>query len=814
MRARPLAILALIGLGLWALYLLVTSTDPSTDLGPIETSRTEGAENPADNRGEEKSEDTARIEIVEAAGDNGDAAADPKLGALLIRVVWSDDTPAENVAVELRMSQRSFPYTVMTCEVSDKKGMVRFAALSPGKYSVRPQLGGYQVRAEATVVAGQTVEARLEMPVGVDVNGIVVDGKGIAVDGASIWVTSGRKDWLGGRVVTRSDAEGKFRIRSAQKDASIGAIVAGFTPSPLVDLDDSDTAKSPVSIHLTVKERGGGIEGTITSPSGDPVPGAVVCVGEQPRRFKQRRGGMWSHVESWTPLVATTNADGHYALLGVTPGEHPLVVRADAAARFHAKVLIEPGATLRKDIQLLVGLTVHGVVRDRAGKPIAAAIVRAFDHAFDESFIQSGQIDYESVFGYQYAVSDSDGSYRLPHLRPGTVHLYAMRSERPPRGEAKPRAKTVVEGDDGAEVTWDPVIERGNTIEGVVTFRDGVPMANHFVSARNDKTGLRQSMVTNKDGRFEFVNMELAHHSLGVQYWQAPKGTPPLEKNKVWPNRGEVRLVAVFDAPTKKPLGKVRGRIHDVAGRVRSGSLSVILQSDKNYWQHTGEPKDGKFEFPRVKPGKFKVVAKSGETVILAGPWFEVAPAEVRDVGTLVTEPGGAVDIVIHREKGTEEIEPTIYLSSKETNQSVPVRPGKATSHRADNLCPGEYKVSSYATGMMSIKGQVVTVEAGAVANLSLRMRAAAACPFEVTLPEGRALGAITFSIVDSKGKSCWQVTERNTGAIGNPYSRKAYLGPGSYVLSVKSTTGLKGEQRFDVKHTKADQPVVRLTVR
>lgn len=816
MRARPLAILALIGLGLLGLYFWIASADSSIDPGPVD-SPLAGVKKSEDEPAAEKLEAAARTEIRDAVGAGKGVAPDPdpEHGALLVRVVWSDDTPAENIAVLLRRSQRGYPYNTLKREISDAKGVVRFDGLEPGTYAARSHRGGYDKPAEATVVAGKTAEARLELPVGVEVHGIVVDGKGAAVSDAGIWLTSGSKDWLGGCVVTRSDAKGKFRVRGAKKDASIGALVAGFAPSALVDLDDFDTAKPPVSIRLTVKAPGGGIEGTITSPAGDPVAGAVVCVGKQPRRFKQRSGGMWSHVETWTPLVATTNAEGHYAVRGVTPGEHPLVVRADAAARFHAKVVIEASATLRKDIQLLGGFTVRGAVRDRAGKPITGAIVRAFDHAFDESFIQSGQIDYESVFGYQYTVSGTDGIYRLPHLTPGPVHLYAMRSERPPRGKAKPRAKTIVEGEDGAVVVWLAVIERGNTIEGIVTFRDGVPMKNHFVAAHNDETGLRQSVTTNKEGRFEFVNMELANHSLGVQYWNAPKGTPPLEKKKVWPNRGEVRLVAVFDAPEKKPLGKVRGRIHDTAGRVRTGALSVILQSDQNFWHTAREPKDGKFEFDRVKPGKFKVVAKSGETVILAGPWFEVAAAEVRDVGTLVTEPGGAVEITFHREKGTEKIEPTLWLSSKDTNQSVPVRPGTAGSHRVENLCPGEYTVSSYATGMMSIRGDAaVTVEAGAVAKLSLRLRAAALCPVEVTLPEDRPLGAVTLSIVDSNGKTSWKVTERNTGAIPNPYKRKASLAPGRYVLSVKSTTGLKGEQEFEVKNTDPEQPVVRLTVR
>lgn len=734
-------------------------------------------------------------------------------GTLLVRVVWSDDTPAEDVAVALQISQSGVLFRPLKREVSDQRGLVRFPALSPGTFSVYTQRAGYRASVESTVTAGETVEARLEIPVGVDVHGVVVGGDGTAIADAGIWLTSGATDWLGGRIVTRSDTRGEFRIRGAQRDASLGAIVAGFTPSPLVDLDALDTARSPVLIRLTVQEPGGGIEGTITAPSGDPVAGAVVCVGVQPQRFKQRRGSMSSRVEKWTPLIATTDLDGHYALRGVAPGEHPIHVRAEALALFQARITIEAGANLRRNIQLVAGCLVHGIVRDGAGKPVAAAVLRSFDRALAETYLQIGQIDYKSVFGYEYAVSDAEGRYRLPHLTPGTKHLYAMRGKRRARGKAKIRAKTVVETSDGAETEWNPVLQRGNTIVGVATYRDGEPMKNHFISARNDKTGLSQTFPADSEGRFEFVNMELAHHSLGVQYWFAPKGTPPLEKKKVWPNGGEVRLVAAFDSPTNKPHGKVRGRLQDAAGRVATGSLSVLLQSDRNYWHTEQEPKDGTFEFERVKPGKFKVVALSGETVIHVGPWFELGPSEERDVGTLVTEPGGSVDIRIHRAKGTEDIEPTISLRCPNTKHSLPVRPGRKNSCRAENLSQGKHRVIAYGTGMMTIWSEVM-IEAGVVATLELRLRAAAECPLEVTLPTDRNLGAVTFSVIDSEGKSCWSLTEPNVGAIPNPYKRKPSLAPGRYVLSVKSTTGLQGERDFEVKDSKADQPVVRLTVK
>ena len=813
MIARRIAVLSLIALGLWALYFLTTSSDPTTEpepTGPGNATPTEAARDAVASKEEEATKGAKRTEI-EGGQPSEEPAPDPTLGNLLVKVVWSDDTPAADVALTARHYSPGLsgqPHF----KISDPQGEVLFTGLPPGKFSVRPLHGGWKSSKEAIVVAGKTVELKLEVPVGVDVQGVVVDGTGVAVAAASIWLTSGHTDWLGGRVVTRSDAKGEFQIRSVQKDASIGAIVTGFAPSDLVDLDEKNTAKSPVEIRLTVKEPGGGIEGTVTDPAGKPVAGAIVCVGKQPGRFRQR-GGMYNHVETWTPLVATTDAAGHYALPGVSPGEHPVAVRAAGFALLFDKVTIDPGTTQRKDIRLLAGFTVHGTVKDGPGKLIAGVVVRAFDRALSVSFIQAGQIDYESVFPYRYALADDKGRYRLENLTPGTTHLYAMRGKRHVFGKSKCRAKIVVEGEDGAELEWNPVLTRGNTIVGVVTYRDGVPMYGNFVSARNDKTGVRQVVVTDKKGRFEFLNMELADYSMGVQVFKKPKGAKPLEKSGVWPNRGDVRFVAAYDSPKKKKRGKVRGRIHDAAGRVRTGALSVLLASDKSFWNTREDLKDGVFEFNRAEPGKRRIVVKSGETVIYTGPWFELTAAEDRDLGTLVTEPGGSVQIQIHRGKGTEKITPDIYLTAADSFHGTTVRPGVVDGHRVDNLCVGKYRVRAYGKGMMSIRTEV-TVEVGAGAKLDLHLQVAAVCPFEVALPKDKKLGEVAFKILDAKGQVCWSVTERNTGAIKNPYSRKAHLAPGHYVLSVQSTTGLKGEFRFEVENTAPDQPVIRLTVK
>ena len=330
---------------------------------------------------------------------------------------------------------------------------------------------------------------------------------------------------MAGRVVAQAGSDGKFRVRSVATDEALGAIARGFAPSELVDLDLVDTSKSPTTIRLQLAGTGGGLTGQVTTPTGNPIAGALVAVGKTPRNVEWR--GDDSFAEKWTPRVAVTDGEGLYEFVGLAPGTHPVAVRAAGFPYWLGETTIEAGVTSELPIQMDTGVTVKGTAYDDNNQPVAGAVVRAFPSAIDEIFLQGGQFDYdENTFGYPFTIAHEDGTYRLTGVAPGEIHLYCTRA-RSRRDGPVFRDSMVTSAEPGAVLDWDPVIAAGRSITGIITFRDGKPMANVFVSAVNEKTGKREVLITNQEGRFQFVRLEQGQYSLGVQLWKPPEGTPP-----------------------------------------------------------------------------------------------------------------------------------------------------------------------------------------------------------------------------------------------------------------------------------------------
>ena len=225
-----------------------------------------------------------------------------------------------------------------------------------------------------------------------------------------------------------------------------------------------------------------------------------------------------SRTERWTPRTVTTDERGEYALHGLPVGKMSLRVHAPELPIWKDTIEIRSGETARADVALAEGATVEGVVRDVEGEPFAGAILRAFDEPLDHGFLQFGQFDYEDTFGYPAAVADAEGHYVLTAIPAGDVYLFAS-PPRAPRGirrRSQMWAEEVLRAEPGARLFWSPLLSEGRVIEGAVTYRDGHPMPRVFVSARNDATGQAQSITTDEEGRFRFLNMNDAAHVLGV----------------------------------------------------------------------------------------------------------------------------------------------------------------------------------------------------------------------------------------------------------------------------------------------------------
>jgi len=737
-------------------------------------------------------------------------SAAPGSGTLVVHVKWHDGEPAGNVTVDVRTNERGRPYQGYARLETDAAGVARASDLPAGTFLV--VCGG--AREEADVVAGEERRVEVVVPRGVDVQGRVVDAAGSGVPGARVWLSSGTTDWQGGSYVARTDASGAFAVRSAPADQSLGATAPGRAPSEMVDLDDHDTTRSPVLVELTLPDSGTGCDltGRVLAHDDTPAAHAWIAVGRIGRFFRQRNDG---HVEAWTPRAALTDEAGRFELAGLSEGEHPVDVRARGAPVWKGRVRLTRGAN-ELEVRLHESARVTGVVRDAEGAPLAGAVLRAFDSELDETFVQAGQFDFHSTFGYPSTVADGAGCFVLDDLPPGPAYMYASPPPADRRDfESVMRAQTVLELTAGAEATWNPVLGEGNVLAGVVLFRDGEPMENVFVSARNEETGKSQTLHAGQDARFRFLNLDAVPYTLGVQVWDAPDGAPPIEAKHVMPGEGEIQLMATWNKPLDLPRSTVVGKLFDAAKRLEHESATGFhLASDKGFFNTNANYAAGAFRFEDVEPGKYRLIVFSGENPIHWTEWFEVPPGTQHDVGTLTTEPGGAILLRLEREPGTERIEPTAWLRREDAPRSRSVALGTDAERLVDSLTLGEYSITVHGERMVTIRDAVATVSAEGVPTVTLRIERAAEQPFEIWFPEDVAAGELSMQVTGAQNRVYYEVDGIDTSRLQRPFASTVRVPVGHFTIVAETTEGMRGEATFHVESLDATQKPVRVDVR
>lgn len=144
----------------------------------------------------------------------------------------------------------------------------------------------------------------------------------------------------------------------------------------------------------------------------------------------------------------------------------------------------------------------------------------------------------------------------------------------------------------------------------------------------------------------------------------------------------------------------MRGSIADGGGCLGKRTLAVILATDRGSWWTQSNLEGATFHFKGVEPGRVRVIAMAGEDPILYGPWVELQPAEQKDLGTLVTEPGGRLVVKVVREPGTEGLEPMLYVTPAGASHGRKATLAKSTAELTfDHLVPGEHRISLYGRG-------------------------------------------------------------------------------------------------------------------
>ncbi|MBK8975850.1 MAG: sigma-70 family RNA polymerase sigma factor [Planctomycetes bacterium] len=757
-------------------------------------------------------------EAVLASPDGGNPLAPGRAesGALVVRVLWDDRSPAPGIGLALRRAMPGLPRVVFAAAVTDETGRARFDELTPGRHVVRTDRGG---DVEVDIEAGRLREQELVLESGVDVTGVVVRADGSPAPGASIWLQTMYLDWAGGRVIGAAAADGRFRVRAVPHGRSLGALApaGGFdAPSPLVDLDVVAVEDGRAELRLELGPPGGRVAGrVVAADSGAALAGVRIAFGKRPR-FVDFRG---EHVnEQWGLRTVTSDAQGRFGLDGTVAGE--LAWSASTAGRgiVRGTLTIVAGETVELLVPMPAAAEVHGRIVDAQGGPLAGIGVHAFDAPPGLDFVQGGQIDYDEAFGPVGAITGADGTYRVRKVTPGAVHLVIQAAPdataRGSSGSGRPYVHETIDVPPGADVEWNAVLDEGLVIEGRALYRDGHPLAGQFVSLRTVDGRIGATLVTDDDGRFRFVSLSESLYHVYVQVFDKPRDAPSVELTNVVPGRGPVEIRASFDKPVELEPGEVRGKLLDAGGRLTiPKAATVLLVTATNSWYTSNLDDEGRFHFDHVEPGRLRLVVMDGDTAVHEAEPFELSAAEQRDVGVITTSSAVAVaNVVLRRGPGTEEFEPSISLRRDGRSRGATVKPGRHSEVAVGNLEPGEYTWSLYCRGAVSRSGEV-TLREDEPAQIEIALTAGATVKFEVRFDPDADLGELTI-VYELDGERFGDYTYRPSSALD---FRRYYVGrtlpPGEWRAVMTTTTGLTAEARFTIRSV-ADAPTPVLELR
>jgi RNA polymerase sigma factor (sigma-70 family) len=563
-------------------------------------------------------------------------------------------------------------------------GRVHFAATKPGFGMALPP-----ERVDPKDLALKLV------PDDVPIRGRIVDLQGKPVAGATVtplevWATPDDKldDWLktirseedAPRQIsanlfrrkatppvlepTRTDARGRFTFVGIGRDRLLRVRVSGPTMAT-AEVDLVTRAMPPVRVQYDPKNPKFGqvtyhgstfdfaadptqpFEGIVTDKeTGKAIPGVVV------------------HCDFPYRIEATTDARGHYRLVGLPPGEHRVVAAPPAGEPFLPRLQTAGRANnenpVTLDFALTRGVLVEGTLTDaRTKKPIANATLEYFplDDAAREKAAGDG-----AAFDDTAARTDAAGHFKVAVLPgPGAIGIrgpagpYVAAERRSLQGDSllwtldaiRTRwtrlffngfdALAVVHADPQKPRTYAFTLDPGETITGRALDPDGKPLA-----------GCRASRLTEYNlwtidplptEKFE-VKQVTEGRTRAVLLWHDERKLGAMFRPKLGDPPPEVKL---------KPNGSATGRLLNTDGEPAADqTLEVMfkLPGDAAWgpWFPQMKVKTdaaGRFEIPNLPEGPDYSVRYTNLRSANSGRFardFRVKSGKVTDLGDVKTK--------------------------------------------------------------------------------------------------------------------------------------------------------------------------------
>jgi uncharacterized GH25 family protein len=669
-------------------------------------------------------------------------------------VLWSDGTPAAGIASKLYGRFRR-------SAVTDALGVLTFADVDTGRFGVLFPMNGYAV-GTGEVRAGEETAITVRIPLGVQVNGRVIDRSGNPVENAEIYVGMNDSD---GSWVARTDAAGDFHLRDVGPDwFKIAARAAGHAPSAI-----SRIGKQPgetTSMTLELGGPGGSVSGTVVDGEGDPIAGATVLLVPN-QGFGTARG-----TDQELPPAQEMVADerGAFSFAGATSGTNTILAKAQGYAPWRGPVEVVAGGAASVEVWLSPQCVCTGVVRAADGTPASGADVGIRwepegERRFDRTSLTCG----------------SDGSFRIDSLPPGE---FVLRSSKARLGTGS--SSVVLRP--GEESSVDLLLDPGLTLRGRVVSEQGDPVAGVTVNAQfappagsSDREPRSKNDRTDSEGRFAITNCDAELCKLGVYDPNVPYEVSLIA---LLP---EVRIdgseITISLDASVRPLSFVAGFVQDADGQPAPLRVGVRAAEGDVEAQAKVDPSSGRFEAGPFPPGSYTVEIQRAPVGLYRKIACELHQGERVDLGTLHLPACGRLRLIL---QNRESIPGTLTIRLRHSAAAWgTVDFAESDWPQALDLLPGTYSCEVMGARLIAQR-QSFTVAAGSETVVTMALVRACMQTLSFTLdPDDGGSVWVGAEIFDAGGQRVADASTTRWAGL----TAKVMLLPGSYVIRARTSS-------------------------
>lgn len=690
--------------------------------------------------------ETARVEDVDRQAVTPDTtpAEGPSTGSVVVHVRYGDDkTPATGMPMALRKIGHDSRFSSLR-EHTDETGTARFDDVAPGKLYVAPvNLRGKRVE----VVAGQTAEVEIELRVGMNIRGIVVDADKNPVADALIEVAPMAHADAFPEVRAISGPDGRFTIRASDTLALVGARARGHVASAVRFLHGKEG--NDHEVELVLGPAGGTVAGTVADEDGKPIAFATVVIGEGELSGIAGR----DHIPPF-PALTRSDEHGRFEAVGIPAGTQPVKCRAQGYAPSETECEIAAGTSTTLTITLVPGATIRGLVVDEEDQPVDQVGIRIGDW---------------SDFAFARARTEADGRFEMSGLPEGELKLLASHDD-------LGKAEKVVVTESRKTVETQLKLSRGFLLRGRVIDPEGNPIPNVYCECieenPSDKTWFKFAKA-NAQGEFVADNCpEKGTVSIRV----SARNFEELRKTGIDPHAGPVvlqlkrrppstvRISGTVLMPDGTPL--VGASISPARREARGG---VGLESTDNA---------GRFEIGPYPEGTWRITVRSSDYPTFRSEWKALGANETWELGTISLQHGGTATVT---QTGNTELKAYFVATDPKLETFVGFQTVDGVK-RSTPMLPGEYLLLTTGKGVAA-SSQRFTVRAGEDTQLECAVQAGIAQPIRVARANGKKLEP--FSVLIHRGAIyCGRVyarAQRDGSLLAD-----AYLAPGTYTATAE----------------------------